>query len=112
METEELKRELAKFEGRRGNKYPEELRDAVVALSNRNKSLGKSLRETAEELGMSAQTLGYWRALARNDSGKLTRVAVVGESPAARGSLVVEYGPLRVSGLDLAAVAELMRRLA
>jgi transposase-like protein len=111
METEDLKHQLAKFEKRRGAKYPSSLRDAVVALSVRNRSLGKSHRKTAEELGMSIQTLSYWRALARSSGGKLARVAVVEDASAAVSGLVVEYGPLRVSGHDLAAVAELIRRL-
>ena len=112
MEADELKQELAKVDRRRGRKCPTQLRDAAVALSHRNKSLGKSLGKTAEELGMSVQTLSYWRALARDRQSKMARVAIVEDDSRTADTLVVEYGALRVSGLSLADVVELMRMLA
>jgi hypothetical protein len=110
MDTDELKRQLAKVRGSRGGRYPVQLRDAVVALSDQNKALGKSHRKTATELGMSLQTLCYWRALSRSRGSKLARVAIVQE-PTPRRELFVECGPLRVRGLDVVELAELMRRL-
>jgi transposase-like protein len=112
MEADELKQELAKVDRRRGHRYPEQLRDAAVALSHRNKSLGKALGKTAEEIGMSVQTLCYWRALARDRRNKMTRVAIVDDELRPADALVVECGALRVSGLSLADVAELLRMLA
>jgi transposase-like protein len=112
MEAEELKQELARVDRRRGHKYPEQLRDAAVALSHRNKSLGKSLGKTAEELGMSVQTLSYWRALARDRRNKMTPVAIVDDESRQADALIVECGQLRVSGLSLADVVELLRMLA
>lgn len=110
MDTDELKRELAKVRGSRSGRYPTQLREAVVALSNRNKALGKSHSKTAAEIGLSFQTLCYWRALSRSGGSKLARVAIVQEV-APRREVVVECGPLRVRGLDVVELAELVRRL-
>jgi hypothetical protein len=110
MDTDELKRELAKVRSSRSGRYPVQLREAVVALANRNKTLGKSHGKTAAEVGMSLQTLCYWRALSRSSGSKLARVAIVQE-PAPRREVIVECGPLRVLGLDVVALAELVRRL-
>ena len=107
MEALELKRELAKARGR-GGRYPAALRDAVVEYAGRAKRHGKNQRAVASELGMSLQTLCYWRALARS-RGSLVAVTVV---PEVQPEVTVECGPLRVRGLDVAGVAELLRRLA
>lgn len=107
MEASELKRELAKARAR-GGRYPAVLRDAVVAFAASAKRTGKNQRVVAEELGMSLQTLCYWRALARS-KGALLPVTIVAEP---QPELTVECGPLRVRGLDVGGVAELLRRLA
>jgi transposase-like protein len=65
--------------------------------------------KVAAELGMSRQTLCYWRALARQ-RGKVAPVAIVAKREPTR-EVLVECGPLRVHGLDVAGVAELLRRL-
>ena len=57
---------------------------------------------------MSLGTLQYWRATERR--GKLVPVTIV-EAPAPAPGLVVECGQLRVHGLDLGGVLELLRRL-
>jgi len=85
------------------------LRDAVLRYATRAKQQGKSHVEVAAELGMSLQTLAYWRALARRPDA-LVPVAVVAERRPER-EVLVEFGPLRVRGLDVAAVAELLKRL-
>jgi transposase-like protein len=107
MEASELKRELAKGRGR-GGRYPAALRDAVVEYAARAKRSGKNQRAVAEELGMSLQTLCYWRALARSKGGLLPVTILAEPQP----EVTVECGPLRVRGLDVGGVAELLRRLA
>jgi transposase-like protein len=107
METTELKRRLA--QGRGGRGYPAELREAVLAYAARRRSERVSQDRVAAELGMSPQTLCYWRALARQRGG-IAPVAIVAQTEAAR-EVVVECGPLRVRGLDVAGVAELLQRL-
>jgi hypothetical protein len=111
MDVDDLKRQLAKVRGSRGGRYPLQLREAVVELSNQNKAVGKSHGKTAAQLGMSLQTLCYWRALSRSKGSKLARVAIVHEA-VPRRELIVECGLLRVRGLDVVELAELVRRLA
>jgi hypothetical protein len=107
MEANELKRRLAQGRGRNG--YGAELRDAVLAYAARRKAERVSQKRVAAELGMSEQTLCYWRAMSR-PRGSLVPVAVVARSESAR-EVVIECGPLRVRGLDVGGVAELLRRL-
>jgi transposase-like protein len=108
MEASELKRRLAQGRGRRG--YPAELREAVVAYATRRRAERVSQGKVAAELGMSPQTLCYWRALARQRGG-IAPVAIVAQREPVSREVVVECGPLRVRGLDVAGVAELLRRL-
>lgn len=106
MEASELKRRLS--HGGRGKRgYPAELREAVLVYAARRKAEKVSQKRVAAELGMSEQTLCSWRARAKPRAG-LVPVQVV--SPT-QHELVVEFGPLRVRGLDVARVAELLRRL-
>lgn len=107
MEAIVLKKQLAQGRGRR--RYPTELRDAVLAYAAKRRGERVSQEKVAEELGMSPQTLCYWRALARQ-RGTITPVAIVEKREASR-EVIVECGPLRVRGLDVAGVAELLRRL-
>jgi hypothetical protein len=83
------------------------LREAVLDHARKAKEAGKSDAALASELGMSLGTLQYWRATQR---GKLVPVTVV-EAPAPTPGLVLECGRLRVHGLNLDGVTELLRRL-
>ncbi|MDB4972533.1 MAG: hypothetical protein JWN48_874 [Myxococcaceae bacterium] len=109
MEAHELKRRLAQGRSRGRNGYEPELREAVLAYAARRKAEGASQKRVAAELAMSEQTLCYWRALARQRGG-LSRVAIIAE-PAVACEVIVECGPLRVRGLDIGGVAELLRKL-
>lgn len=93
-----------------GNRYPGTLREAVVEYARAEHREGRSFMRICEELDMSHQTLAYWRAKA---SGRLVPVSVVAaHDETTEKDVVVECGPLRVRGLDVAGVAELLRRLA
>jgi transposase-like protein len=109
MEASELKRRLAQGRGRGRSGYPAELREAVLAYAARRRSERVSQDKVAAELGMSAQTLCYWRALARQRGG-IAPVTIVAQRDA-EPEVVVECGPLRVRGLDVGGVADLLRRL-
>ena len=80
----------------------------MLEHSREAKGLGRSDAVLASELGMSLGTLQYWRATERR--GKLVPVTIV-EAPAPAAGLVLECGRLRVHGLDLDGVTELLRRL-
>jgi transposase-like protein len=108
MDGAELKRQLTRAQATGRRRYPSVLRDAVLDYASRAKRQGRSHAKVAAELGMSVQTLQYWRATARRRPG-LTPVAIVAE-PVREREVVIECGALRVRGLDLAGVAELLRR--
>jgi len=110
MEATELKRQLARARTDKRGRYPTKLRDAVVAYASRRRAQKASRDVVAAELGMSVATLSYWCAPARA-RGTLEPVTIVARSEPA-SVVVVECGPLRVCGLDVASVAELLRRLA
>ena len=105
--TRELKRQLA--HGRIRKRYPAELREAVLAYAAKRPAERVSQSKVAAELGMSEQTLGYWRALARERGGSAPVTIVA--NPERSHDVVVECGPLRVRGLGVSGVAELLRRL-
>jgi transposase-like protein len=106
MDATELKQALSKAKvGKRG-RYPAALREAAVKFVEVAKRGGQSHRKVATELGISEQTLWAWRAAKRR--GVLVPVAVVEHTA---NELVVECGPLRVHGLDVSGVAELLKRL-
>ena len=106
MDSNILKRRLRSAR-RAGRRYPTALREAVLDHARKAKEAGKSDAALASELGMSLGTLQYWRATQR---GKLVPVTVV-EAPAPTPGLVLECGRLRVHGLNLDGVTELLRRL-
>jgi len=110
MEGTELKRLLAKARGDRRSRYPARLREAVIAYAAKRRAQKVGRDAVAAELGMSVATLSYWCAPART-RGALEPVTIVARSEATQ-EVVVECGPLRVRGLDVVAVAELLRRLA
>lgn len=108
MDVDELKKELARTQ-ERGRHYPPELREAVLEYCEQAKREGKSQAKAAAELGVHAPTLCYWRAQARTP-GALTPVAIVANATST-AELSLEFGPLRVRGLDIAGLAELLKRL-
>jgi transposase-like protein len=110
MDAIELKRMLAKARADKRGRYPARLREAAVAYAARRRAQKASREVVAGELGMSAATLSYWCAPARK-SGGMEPVTIVAQREPAR-EVVVECGPLVVRGLDVASVAELLRRLA
>ena len=109
MDGAELKRELTKAQATGRGRYPSVLREAVLDYASRAKRQGKSHAKVAAELGMSVQTLQYWRATARRRGG-LTPVAIIAE-PVRERELVIECGAVRVRGLHIASLAELLKGL-
>lgn len=109
METTELKRELARVRSDKRGRYPAVLREAVLEYASRAKKQGRSGRAVAVELGVSEQTMSNWRTAA-GKRGSLAPVTVVAQ-PEPASQLVVECGPLRVRGLDIGSLADLLRRL-
>jgi DNA-binding transcriptional regulator YiaG len=109
MEASELKRQLARARSEKRGAYPSALRDAVIAYAAKRRAEKIGRDRVAAELGMSVATLSYWCSPPAK-TGKLAAVSIV-RAPAER-EVVVECGPLRVRGLDVGSVAELLRSLA
>ncbi len=92
-----------------GRRYPEALkREAVEYLAER-RSVGRGIDTAAAELDVPSNTLRIWAATPRTASTAFVPVKIVGE-----GSRIVLHGPggIRVEGLDVATLADLLRRLA
>lgn len=81
-----------------------------MAFAEKAKIGGQADAKTAAELGLNVHTLRYWRAAGRS-GGRLVPIAVVADRAPAT-EVVVECGRLRIRGLCMASLAELLGRLA
>ena len=92
----------------RGRPYPAALRNRVVAFAEQRRSAGVSAERIAGEVGLPAWTLTRW--LARKPAFVPVEIVQSVEPVAPR---IVVHGPrgLRIEGLDLGAVVELVARL-
>ena len=112
MDAGELRKRLGQAVpgGRRG--FDDSLRAAVVAYASARRLEGLSVTRVAAELGLPNQTLGRWLA-GKAGRGAIRKVTVGSppESAQPASDLVVECGPLRIRGLDLAGVVKLLRSL-
>ena len=108
---DELKQELSKLGPRgRGRPYPKGLLQKLLSYTVARRRQGATIVEVASEVGISFRTLGRWLG-ERKAAGGFERVEVV--ATRAVSSAIVVHGPrgLRIEGLDLIAVAELLRRV-
>jgi hypothetical protein len=102
----------------RGKRYPKALQERAVSYYCARRAQGAAQREIGDELGMPWQTLQRWATagdapLVPATSAGFQPVEVIdAPTPAQRGPIVVR-GPagLRIEGLDLDTLAELLRRL-
>jgi hypothetical protein len=110
---EELKAELVELGPRgRGRAYPKGLLEKLLSYTVARRRQGAKLVEVAAELGMKDQTLSRWVGEKRT-STKFVQVVTAPAVTAHAASAIVVHGArgLRIEGLDLAAVAELVRRV-
>jgi len=111
---EELKVELSKLGPRgRGRAYPKGLLEKLLSYTVARRRQGASIIEVASEVGINFRTLARW--LGARKTARFGRVEMIAApvTTAAAATAVVVHGPrgLRIEGLDLAAVAELVRRV-
>jgi hypothetical protein len=96
--------------GRRGlsRRYSQELQRQAVAYWRIRKVAGDALPDVAQALGVAPWNLRRWA-----DDPRVRPVQVVPDAAPVRAGLVVVLGAesLRVEGLDLQAVVELLARL-
>ncbi len=114
--------------GTAGRPYPVELRSKVVGVWRKYRGGGGTLQHMADTIGVSVVTIWAW---AKRDRGELVQVRVASRattrrvrgrsaskpSPDSTGSdpipeiRVVGPGGLRVEGMTISGLAELVRRL-
>ena len=120
--AEQLREQLKQH---RGRPYPQDLHSQVVACWNEAKRLGVSGQGISEALGINLTSLKRWRRAAINaaqSSGvrplelvpRIRPVEVVSEPcqqpcPAAQRPVVFASCGLRIEGLDIQGLAELLK---
>lgn len=110
---QELKTELSELGPRgRGRPYPKGLLEKLLSYTVARRRQGAKLVEVATELGMQKQTLSRWLGEKRT-AKRFDRVEVVAAPAAPLAAPILVHGPrgLLIEGLDIAAVAELVRRV-
>lgn len=106
---EELRDALSKMERRgRGCRYPKSLLEGLLSYTVARRRQGATLLKIGDELGISWKTLARWLSI-RKPSPKFQPVQVV----ASAKRDVVVHGPcgVRIEGLDIEGIAQLVRRL-
>ncbi|HYD41622.1 MAG TPA: hypothetical protein VEB43_12410 [Anaeromyxobacter sp.] len=96
-----------------GRRYPREARRMAAEYFRRRRAVGAATSAISRELGVKRHTLAAWVAAeAPGGPARFVPVSVVPD--AATPARLVVHGPggVRVEGLDVAGVAELLRRLA
>ncbi len=106
-------RESVRRAGRRGpgRRYPAEVRKLGAEYLRGRLAAGGSTSAAVRELGVRRHTLARWAVTAAPEPRpRFVPVSVV----EAAGGRIVVHGPggIRVEGLDVAGVAELLRRVA
>lgn len=94
------------------NPCPEELKWAALEYVEARTAQGAAEGTAAAEIGVAALTLARWRQ--ERPSAVPRFVPVVVDEQTSSGSRFIVHGPggLRIEGLDLDSLAELLRRLA
>jgi hypothetical protein len=111
-EAQAIRTELAQLEHRgRGRAYPTGLRKRMIAYVKGRRAEGAATRIAGDELGMDWRTLLRWAPC--STSVGFEQVVVRDETDGAAAARIVVHTPggLRIEGLDLGTLAELVRKL-
>lgn len=106
--------EMGERPGERGSPYTEEIKRDAVALLAARKAQGIGIVAVARELGLKPDSLRRWSRAAEDGArGKPTfrEVAVVASRGERAGTAVVVVGDLRIEGLSVGEIVELVRAL-
>ncbi len=97
-----------------GRRYPEALKREVVAYLTARREAGRGLKTTSVELGIPERSIKLWSSTPRA-SGQPSFVPMVVTAAVAERTApeIVVHAPggIKIEGLDLATLAELVRRL-
>ena len=90
----------------RGHPYPKAFQSTVVGYAQTRRTAGAGIEAIGEELGLPWRTIQRWMPPVR--AKRFRPIEVVAPT-----SALVVYGPhgVRIEGLDLDGVADLLRRL-
>jgi hypothetical protein len=109
-DSEQIRHAVEQIDGQGKRRcYGRELRDRIVAYTVERRRAGAELDTIGAELNVPWRTLARWCVAARKHTRSFRRVDVVAETPA----LVTVHGPhgIRIEGLGMDAIADLIRRL-
>jgi transposase-like protein len=112
----DLRREVLRVRrgsGGPGTRYPAGLRSAIARHARQGLSRGTSVAAIGQELGVSTITLSRWRQAAEPGSVRPVEVVVPASAgrPSAGGLVVTTAAGVRIEGLELPALFELLRVL-
>ena len=107
----EIRTALVRREGSSGRSYPEAARTAALDWAEQQQRKGAGFVPIASELGISATTLRKWQQQRRATSSSFCPVQIVEPSSSSRGLVVHAPGGLRIEGVSIPELAELVRRL-
>jgi hypothetical protein len=97
-----------------GRRYPETLKREVLAYLAERRKEGRGYATVSAELGIPRRSLKLWSAAPRQTANPRFVAMTIGEAAPAPVSGIVVHAPggLRIEGLDLGGLVELLRRLA
>jgi hypothetical protein len=115
QEAKGIRAELAQLERRgRGRAYPEALRKRMIRYVEACRAEGTATRVAGDEIGMDWRTLLRWAPCSRSAGFEpiVVRADASTSASASTARFVVHtQSGLRIEGLDLDALTELVRRL-
>jgi hypothetical protein len=97
----------------RGQRYPIALRRQILAYVAARRAQGATLRAASREVDMSWRTVEHWLHDGKDEKAVLRPVTLTPSVAPERVASVVVHGPrgLRIEGLDVRQLAELLARL-
>jgi hypothetical protein len=107
----EIRTALVRTGGSSGRSYPEAARTAALDWAERQRRKGIGFVPLASELGISPSTLRKWQQQSRARSSAFCPVEIVEPSSSSRGLVVHAPCGLRIEGLSVPELCELVRRL-
>lgn len=113
-----IRAEMQRMEARgRGRRYPQALRAKAIRYWMARRAEGIPLQRIGDELGLPWQTLHRWAKTSPEEptaTAGFEAIQIIETVPSTPHSAIVVHGPcgLRIDGLDLDTLSQLLRRLA
>lgn len=110
--AERLRQEIAQSGRRSRQPFAVTLRRKLVAYAQQRKQEGATYAVIGGELGIVWTTIAEWVGRGPKKATAFRRIEVRAAMPTPNALVVVHASGTRVEGLDVAGIAELLRRLA